>query len=388
MSNNLKYSVGVDMSKEKFDACISVIDTEQNVSTKSTRCFPNTQKGFNDFLKWVIKQTKEKFPIVFTMEATGIYYENLANYLYKNECYVSVVLPNKSKKYLQSKGHKSKNDKIDAKGLSEMGAEQKLERWQPMSDSIYNLRSLTRYRIIIVNAKTAAKSQLEAYKYAQVVDKFIVDRYKNIIKTYDKQLEEIDFKIKEIINNDPLLKNKCDKIFKIKGVGLITLATVVAETGGFALFKNAKQLTSYCGLDVIENQSGKRNGKTRISKKGNSFVRRVLYMSVSVAIKHEPVFKQFYNRMFDRMKIYNKANVAVQRKILLLIYALWKKDEEFDSDYYKRFIKKDNTSISESKEEVIKNVAPLIINGATVDRILTKSKNSSLILCKNKTVLC
>ena len=63
--------------------------------------------------------------VVIVMEATGIYYEQVAMCLFKRNYAVSVVLPNKAKKYLQSLGLKSKNYSIDAQGLSRMGAEQR-----------------------------------------------------------------------------------------------------------------------------------------------------------------------------------------------------------------------------------------------------------------------
>lgn len=66
------------------------------------------------------------------MEATGIYHENCAYYLYEKGFDVSIILPNKAKKYLEAIGLKSKNDSIDAKGLSQMGAQQCLELWEPM----------------------------------------------------------------------------------------------------------------------------------------------------------------------------------------------------------------------------------------------------------------
>ena len=78
------------------------------------------------------------------MESTGVYHEQIAWYLFQKDFSVSVILPNKAKHYLKSLGHKSKNDKIDARGLAQMGAEQNLDLWQPLSKNIYDLRMLTR----------------------------------------------------------------------------------------------------------------------------------------------------------------------------------------------------------------------------------------------------
>lgn len=70
----------------------------------------------------------------------------------------------------------------------------------------------------------------------------------------------------------------------------MSVVTVIAETNGFALIKNQRQLVSYAGYDVVENQSGKRAGKTKISKKGNSHIRRILHMPALNAVRYEVLF--------------------------------------------------------------------------------------------------
>ena len=113
----LKYCVGLDVSSKDFYACLSVIDSLQKVSVKCSSKFPNHAKGFDSLDAWLMKHHKQKdVPLVVVMEATGVYYENLALFLYLKGYKVSVVLPNKAKKYLQATGLKSKNDTMDAQG--------------------------------------------------------------------------------------------------------------------------------------------------------------------------------------------------------------------------------------------------------------------------------
>ena len=140
----LKYSVGLDISSKKIDCCISVIDINQKVTVKSSTVISNDLKGFKTLDNWIIKHHKEKvIPLVICMEATGVYYESCALFLFEKSYKVSVVLPNKAKKYLQAIGIKSKNDSIDAKGLAQMGAEQALKLWQPIGKYFYLLRQYT-----------------------------------------------------------------------------------------------------------------------------------------------------------------------------------------------------------------------------------------------------
>ena len=101
----LKYSVGLDVSSKKINGCISVINEKQHVTFKSKIVFSNNLED------WIVKWHKaHKVPLVIYMEATGIYHENCALYLFEKNYKTSIVLPNKAKKYLECLGLKSKND--------------------------------------------------------------------------------------------------------------------------------------------------------------------------------------------------------------------------------------------------------------------------------------
>ena len=78
---NLKFSIGADVSMKDFACCISVINDQQEVKVKATHKFANTTAGFGSFLDWARHHHKEELPIVFVMEATGVYHEQLAWFL-------------------------------------------------------------------------------------------------------------------------------------------------------------------------------------------------------------------------------------------------------------------------------------------------------------------
>jgi transposase len=332
---NLKYSVGLDIASKKIDVCMSVIDRNQRVVVVSSSSFLNTLKGFKDLDDWIIRKQKEKeVPLVLCMEATGVYHENCALYFSERKYNTSIILPNKAKHYLISLGLKSKNDSIDAKGLSKMGAEQCLELWQPMGKFFYELRQFTRQHQNLQEQKTVFNNQLHALELAMYKNKKMIKQQKDIIKLFDKQIKELEKLMKNLIESDEVVKQKVANICKIKGIGLLSVATVLAETNGFELFKNYKQVVSYAGFDVVERESGMSTGKTKISKKGNSRIRRALFMPSFVAVKHkEKALVDLYERTFAKHGIKMKSYVAVQKKLLVLIYHIWKKNEEYNSDY-------------------------------------------------------
>ena len=184
-------------------------------------------------------------------------------------------MPNKAKYYLKSLGYKSKNDKIDAQGLSRMGLEQQLPVWKPLSRNLYALRLLTRQHQRLQELKTQSTNQQHALGHSAFENDFIAKQLTKLITVYDQQLAALSQAIAQLIEEDPILKPRIEGLVKIKGLALLSVAVLVAETNGFEGFTNQPvrrcgHLVSYAGYDVVENQSGNHSGKTRISKKGNS----------------------------------------------------------------------------------------------------------------------
>lgn len=331
---NLKYSVGLDVSSKKINACMSIIDEKQKVAVKSSCVIANTKKGFESLQEWIAKHKKEEIPVVVCMEATGIYHENCAYYLFEKGLDVSIILPNKAKKYLEAIGLKSKNDTIDAKGLAQMGAEQCLDFWQPMGTFFYQLRLLTRQHQNVTELKTVLKNQLDALGFAMHQSEEVNQQLQQTITLFETQIKELNKAIKSHIKTDQSIAKKVENILLMKGLGVLTTATVLAETNGFELFNNYKQLVSYAGYDVIEAQSGTRVGKTKISKRGNSRIRRAMHMPSLVVIQCQvKPFKDLWDRTYAKHGIKMKSYVAVQKKLLVMIYHLWNKNEAYDAQY-------------------------------------------------------
>lgn len=330
----IKQNIGLDISKDDFKVCFYHLDCNGRRFIKGTRRFKNTLAGFVAFMKWIEKKRKTDVEVRITLEATGVYYENLVHFLDDNDYYVSVVLPNQSKAYAKSLNLTSKTDKLDANMLGQFGIERDLRRWQPASAKMRVLKQLTRDRENLLGEKVAISNKLHALNHSFEPDKTVIKRMKQRLNLIKKQIKQVEKQIQLTVKADEFIKNKVDKICKVKGLALITVATIIAETNGFVLFTSRGQLISYAGYDVVERESGSSvKGKTRISKKGNKHIRRVLHFPAISAVKHEPQFEQLFVRILDRTSIKMKAYVAVQRKLLILIYTLFKNDSVYDPNY-------------------------------------------------------
>jgi transposase len=329
----IKQNIGIDVSKDEFEANLVVLTKDLESQSLAHKKFTNATAGVEEFLQWAQKKADPSIELHFTMEATGVYYENLAFTLFERGYQVHVVLPNLAKKYAESLGNKSKTDKLDARSLGAMGVERKLFKWRPASENLLQLKALTRERSRRQKQKTRVINQFHAAKHSKHISESSIRRYKDLITFLKNQVKAIEEEILDLIREDEVLNEKIQKITSVPGLGITTVASVIAETNGFASITNIKQLQSFAGYDPQIRESGKWKGATRISKKGNSHIRQALYFPAYTIIKYSQYHKEFYERILEKRGKSLMAATAVQRKLLGLIYTLWKNDTEFDPDY-------------------------------------------------------
>jgi transposase len=331
METIIRQSIGIDIAKASFTACICKQSSICEIQHSEVVQFDNCKRGFNQLLKWVRKSKVVIDEPVFVMEATGIYYEPLAYHLHKLGLQVSVVLPNKVKHYAKSLNVKSKTDIIDARLIGQMGAERSLELWQPPCPVFKNLRAITRLCCDLKGQKTIFQNRLESVEAGSEPVGFVIQSTKLIIARLDKEIEKCEAEMAAVIQSEQWLNEKVKKLLTIPGVGLITAAIVIAETQGFKLINNVKQLASYAGYDVVERESGTSiKGRTKISKKGNSRIRAALYFPALVASRHNQKLKAVYQRINKNKPSKMVGAVALQRKLIILMYTLWKKDTVYE----------------------------------------------------------
>jgi len=326
-----KQSLGIDISKDKFDCCLSIMDEGNVIKVLGEKYFKNEVDGFKKLLQWIDSKKMTDIEITIVMEATGVYYENLAYFLCEYSIYkVCVVLPMKSKYYFKSVELKTKTDKVDAKLLSQMGLERSIRSWKPMSSNMRTIRLLSREFRDNKKEINRLKNQLHAKQHAYQISAQLIKRLKQKIELVERHCLAIELELKELVAQDEFLEGKIEKLTSIPGIRFMSVIAIIAETNGFVLIKNAKQLASYAGLDVIHNSSGNKTGKSRISKRGNKYIRQALYMPALSASRHINHLKNFYSRVNERNDCKKIGLIGVARKLLILVYTLWKNDE-----YYK-----------------------------------------------------
>ena len=338
-----RYNVGIDFGSEQMDAKLAAQYQEGTRKILFSRRFENKGSGFKSLDGWMREKCRDKgIEIRISCEATGVYHERCCYFLNGLGYYVTVEVPSRVKSYKKSCGFNSKNDNIDAQALAYMGLEKNLRKWEPINSFFYELRSLTRYHQSVQEMQTSLRNQLHAEQAGMHTSKQVVKQLKAGIKLFEGQLQELEKAIEEKIASEPEVKKKTANITEsIKGVGVMTVATTIAETNGFTWFSNRRQVTKYSGYDVIEDQSGKRKGKSKISKHGNAHIRRAMYFpAINMVTYKVKSFVDKYERIFERTKLPMKGYTALQKDLLLMIFTLWKNDKKFDPDYQNQQKKK------------------------------------------------
>lgn len=336
MSSILKQVVGIDVAQQELVVSLGRMNCDTGVELYGYKVFANTAKGFSSLISWVDKKTVKNVDVRYVMEATGVYHEHLAYHLSDHKKRLSIVLPNKISNYFKTLDVRTITDKTASQAICQFGLERKLEDWQQPKKIFRILKQLTRERDQLITDRTVLKNQLHAEMVERFPNQDSIKRISKRIQLINKQELEIRNELSKTLKEDSGLARKVDHITSIPGVGKLTALITLAETNGFELIKNKKQLVGYSGLDVRVKDSGTSvKGKPKISKRGNRHLRKAMHMPALTAIRHNQQHKAVFARLVSKHGIKMKAVVAVQRKILGLIYTIYKTDKCFDSNYSK-----------------------------------------------------
>lgn len=333
MEKRLKQCLGIDVSKSDLSLSLGFLTDKLEKEFISRSDVSNDLSGYKELLKWLRKSVDSNVELLVVMEATGVYHQGIAHYLHSKGYSVCVMQSGRVKSYARSLDQRSKTDALDSKMLGMLGLERSIRLWQPPSEELQRLKALSRERSSLLKDRTIENNRQGAIASSVYSNAKALKRHKNRLKLINGQIESIEEEMHDLISKNKVLQNKIGFMMSIPGISFISAATVIGETLGFESIVNAKQLTSYAGYDVVLRESGNFKGKTRISKKGNSHIRAVLHMPSMTCVRCNPTLKQFYNRLKPKKAKPLVALIAVQRKLLILMYTLCKNEEFYDADF-------------------------------------------------------
>ena len=377
------YVVGIDISKYKHDCIIINEDTGEIV--RNVFSFDNSRTGFNQFIN-VLETLDPKIKKKIGFESTGHYQNNLKIFLENEGLdfmELNALLVHKFKSSQTLRGVKT--DKTDARLIAEYLCKVEFKPYPKIVYNILALRSLckrhfdlinerTKYLIRITNfldrtfpeLKPLLKGNIKSntmmyllhnYGIPSKIANMNIQSYNNLRKeSYGKfsvaqfyQLKELAkntigfsyetdvFEINSLLRNYDLIQeeislveneittyiSKIDsKIPTIKGIGLVSAATIIAEIEDISRFDSPDRLLAYAGLDPRLYQSGTQEFKGKMNKKGSVVLRRVLMNSAESILIFNPVFYEYYRKKRDEGKSHRVALSHLARKLVRLIYKI------------------------------------------------------------------
>jgi transposase len=311
--------VGVDISKLWFDIYIP--------SVRLKGQFSNDMKGF----KLLLKQLK-KYRIVkarVCMEATGLYFEGLAEFLHANGHEVVVVNPQCIKSFARSELRRSKTDPLDAALIAQYCEEKyaRLNLWNPLEPEYKKIRELLRRRAVLVADSTAEQCRLKAGFSC----KENIDSIKHHLAWLKEEIKRVERLVKEAIAAHQELSRAVALVATIKGVGWKTAAIVLVEVP--QVLWDGRLAAAFAGLVPHKDKSGSSRNFTYLSKVGSEHLRAALYMPALSAARTNPLLKPFYDRLRERGLKHRQALSAVMRKILHLVFGVLRNGQAFDQHY-------------------------------------------------------
>lgn len=245
---------------------------------------------------------------------------------------------------------KVKSDRLDAKRLAVLLRVDALATSYIPPDEFREARKLVRRRKALVDDRTAAKNRVRSALADRGItydgdlfgqkgrefladeelplsaaDRHIIEADLAVIETLDDQIERLQDEIDEIAAT----WEETQLLMTIPGVGPVLSVTIVAEIGEIDRFDNKKQVVSYAGLDPRVRQSGEKETTDAITKEGPPVLRWALGQATLNVVKYDSYLGNFHTRMKDR-KHNQKALVATARKLLVSMYAMLTKQEEYD----------------------------------------------------------
>lgn len=314
----MKYTIGLDISKREFHADFGMREEVEKFST--------TVEGIAAFLNRMRERNMTKGKSLIGMEATGSYHLPVAYRCREAGYRVNIINPLVTKKRNQLSLRRVKTDASDAKLVRICLLEGEGYPFLETAESIC-LKTLVRQR-----ARFSMLRHLMRLKGEEVKNR---EGYLGVeITDLDKELEE--FLDERVVKLDVKLcaydRATQKLLMSIPGVGPQTAVTCVSEICDISRFPDAQKLTAWLGLDPRVHQSGTSiHGKGYISKRGNKLLRTRLYNAASVAVLHENMFQDFFQRKRSEGKPYRVALCAVMRKMVHVIHAVWTRGTPFTS---------------------------------------------------------
>lgn len=320
--------VGVDIASASLMACVGT--TPWKLTVKPVR-FDNQEDGFVSFLGWLREHHLSPEHTVVCMEATGVYGEGLAYFLYANGYTVAVEPPlNIQRKFPVNA---SKTDELDCQYIAEYACRyaDKLSFWRPRAEILEQVKVLLTTRQHFSVQLTGHKNALHAVNRKKVSCELAKQAHQTMIEQTAKQIKAIDKEIRRLIDSDPTFKPTLLLLLSVPGIGLqlaAHLLIVMQET------LDPRGLAAFIGICPIKHESGTSVFSQPTSRHyGPSVLRKLLYLAACSVRTHKKPFQQYFFRKVAEGKHKKLVLNNIQNKILKIACAVVRSNQPYIPNY-------------------------------------------------------
>ena len=318
------YFVGIDVAKRKLDIALLY---KGKVKSKVVE---NSPAGYALLLQWLAQQSANTDASHVCMEATGPYSEAVALALSDAGWTISVVNPARIKGFAQGELARNKTDRADAALLARFCLAMRPSVWIPPSQEWRQLRAWVDRLQALKDMRQQEVNRIEANEAANQPE--VVKAIQMHVDWLDAQIKQLESDIDDHINRHPQLKQDAQLLLSIPGIGATTVAKLLAYAGDIKRFANAKALAAFIGVTPRHKLSGSSvKGRTMMSRTGHADLRKALYMPGMVGLRHNPVIREFGQRLRAKGMAPKAVVGAAMRKLAHLIYGVISSGMPFDA---------------------------------------------------------
>ena len=322
-----RYFMGIDIAKASFDFCL--------LSGRGARLwrghFSNDPDGIKEFLAQLRASRWKPSLIHFGLESTGVYGKALIRALHQEGLAVSVLNPAQVKFFAFSVLRRTKNDRVDAELIARFCLERNPLATRPLRAVEEQLKVLAHEREARVSEQNRERNRVKKDCFQIELPSLIQHQRQHRLKQLQKEIAQLDDAIKELIASDASLKAQSQLLCSIPGIAETTAAKLLSELAGKE-FHSARQLAAYAGLTPSEFMSGGScYGKTHLSKIGNAFLRKALYLPAAVARRWCKPLRPWVS-LLEMRKLSDLAiRGAIMRKLLHIAFGVLRHQKPFDA---------------------------------------------------------
>jgi transposase len=278
------------------------------------------------------------FPgITVCLEATGVYYLDVALALVDAGLRLNVLNPKASHNFAKVLLRNSKTDAVDADTLAQYAERMPHRPWARPSGEALALRTLARRLNTLTRNKAAAKNQRHALAFSPETPKAVLRDVTLSIAQLEKRIAHLTEEATTFIQAYPKLARPFALLLTVKGIGETSAIALLGELLLLPPGLTHKQWVKAAGLDPRHFTSGTSVAKrSRLSKAGNRYIRQALYMPALSAKAHDPHVRGFFEHLIALGKTPLQAVCAVMRKLLHAIHGMLAHDQAFDNTRFYR----------------------------------------------------